>query len=90
MVYLQLYFPLKEYNKKKKYKSPIRDKFVSYHLEQYDVKKVRKKKIVRGLLPSFIHSIDASLMRLIIIDIYDNTNHIINHLHDFCHQDEQP
>ena len=55
---------------------------MSYHFEEFDSYKIRKGKILVGVLPSFIHSIDAALMRLIIIDVFNSSKYIINHLHD--------
>ena len=72
----------KNSNVKKKYKSPINGEFISYHYEELNINEMRKDKLQRGVLPSFIHSIDASLMRLIIIEVYENCGQIINHLHD--------
>ena len=56
--------------------------FKSYHYEEFDTNKMKINKLLLGVLPSFIHSIDGALMRLIIIDVYENCGHIINHLHD--------
>jgi len=72
----------KKNNKKKKYKSPITGQFKSYHYEEFNTNEIKKHKLLLGALPSFIHSIDAGLMRLIIIDVFESCGYIINHLHD--------
>lgn len=78
-------FPKKKKNKsntKKKFKSPLTDEFKSYHFEEFETTETQKQKILTGILPSFIHSIDGAIMRLIIVDVYENNQYIINHLHD--------
>jgi hypothetical protein len=41
-----------------------------------------KTKHLKSFLPHLIHSIDAAIMRLIIMGIYKKNGYIINHLHD--------
>lgn len=50
--------------------------------DSFDHMKYDTKKIVKSLMPNLIHSVDASIMRLIINRVYDNEKYVINHLHD--------
>jgi hypothetical protein len=38
--------------------------------------------VLLGFLAALIHSIDGGIMRMIIMDMYENHNYIISHLHD--------
>jgi DNA-dependent RNA polymerase len=67
---------------KKKFKSVITGAWVSYSVVPYDTGKHDINKSVTGLLPSFIHSMDGAIMRMIIRMIYYKHGYIINHLHD--------
>ena len=62
--------------------SPITDKRVPYSIKKSNNYKIDKHKMLSSFLPSYIHSIDGSIMRLIIIKIKEKTGYVISHLHD--------
>lgn len=72
---------------KKKFKDPVKESFVSYHINTYDTNKINKKKMITSFIPNYIHSFDAGVMRIIIEGVYRKSGYIINHLHDSiqCH-----
>jgi hypothetical protein len=67
---------------KNKYKSVLVDIYISYSNKRYEEEKSDVHKTVVGLIPSFIHSLDAAIMRKIINKVYIDNKYIINHLHD--------
>lgn len=69
-------------NLKKKYSSPLSGNPVNYDAKKMLVDKKDKRKMLSGFLPSYIHSIDGAIMRLILLNIYDKEKYIITHLHD--------
>ena len=75
-------FYTKNITKKKKYKSMTCNGYKSYSERVIDTERSDVKKVIRGLIPSLIHSMDGSIIRLIINRVYDEHKYIINHLHD--------
>lgn len=69
-------------NSKIKVVNPITNENRSIHYTYYNNDKVNTRKIIDGMIPSLIHSIDGAIMRIIIIDIHSKNNYVINHLHD--------
>lgn len=69
-------------NNKIKVKNPVTKLYEGLHLNILDPRGTNNRKTIAGMLPSFIHSVDGSIMRLLILDIYKKNNYIINHLHD--------
>lgn len=69
-------------NAKIKYLDPITNQHLSVAHKVYNSDDIKIQKIILGLLPNLIHSIDGAIMRLIINDVYNETDYIINHLHD--------
>ena len=41
-----------------------------------------EKRHMRNFMPNFVHSIDATIMRMFIIKVFKKTKYRINHLHD--------
>ena len=78
-------FTTKKHNngvEKRKFKSAITEENISYSLKTYDTNTIDMRKIILGLLPSLIHSIDGAIMRMIIVEVNTRYNYTINHLHD--------
>lgn len=73
--------PLK-INNKIKVKNPVTKLYEGLHLNLLDPRGTNKKKTIAGMLPSLIHSVDGSIMRLLILNVYEKDGYIINHLHD--------
>jgi len=73
----QIYYSKNLSQKKRKYKDPITNEYLSYHINSYDINKIDKRKIILGFLPNFIHSIDASVMRIIIYGVKKKKKNIL-------------
>jgi hypothetical protein len=67
----------------RKFRCEITGKFSSYRAIKYCFNDKDTRKILSGVLASYLHSVDGAIMRLIIEDIYDSSNnYVISHLHD--------
>jgi len=72
----------------KTYYNPVTGSSKSYKLgfEQdnpsFKAKKRRVSKLLSSAFPNIMHSIDAAVMRLIIIKVYEKTGYRVSHLHD--------
>jgi DNA-directed RNA polymerase len=69
----------------------MKDLFINHRLQEVidpmlekksSIQKKNKKKMIKSFLPSFIHSLDGALMRIIIEKLYIKSKYIITHLHD--------
>jgi hypothetical protein len=65
-----------------KKKIKYEDNWHSYHFQNFEENVNDVSKIKQGLIPSIIHSIDASIMRFIMNSVDEKSGYIINHLHD--------
>lgn len=78
---------------KKKYLCPISEEYKSFDSHKLDSESINKSDCIRSFMPGIIHSLDASIMRMLIISIYNNSvkvlnrnnNYVINHVHDCLH-----
>lgn len=77
-----VYKKIHDANTRIKVTHPLTKERVSVSHSPLDINNINVKKILAGMLPHLIHSIDGSLMRKIIIEVYENKKYIINHLHD--------
>jgi hypothetical protein len=74
-------------SKKKSYYNPWTAKHTSYrdYVTQFDEEGVKLRSYTKhasSFMPHFIHSIDAAVMRIIILRMKKRHNYVINHLHD--------
>jgi hypothetical protein len=72
----------REINERPFYQSPVTGSNRSYARKKSSIQKKNKKKMIKSFLPSFIHSLDGALMRIIIEKLYIKSKYIITHLHD--------
>jgi DNA-dependent RNA polymerase len=72
------------FNKKqevRKVKNPITKNFESFRYKNILRDKNDNMKMMKSFLPNFIHSMDATFLRLVILEMYYK-GYIINHVHD--------
>lgn len=65
-----------------KYQSPITSRYKSFRSRKKMIDEANIQKMVISFLPSYIHSIDGGIMRLLISMMYEKHKYIITHLHD--------
>lgn len=65
-----------------KFKSHFLKKFIPHKVKKLETGNIDIKKMETSFIPGLIHSIDASIMRFLILKIYYKNNYIINHVHD--------
>ena len=75
-------FTVTKKSTKDKYVHPISGGYIDYRRYIAETEKLDQSKMVRGFIPGFIHSIDAAIMRKILIEVYESINYLIVHLHD--------
>lgn len=80
-----VYTKVKKKFSKKKYLSPITNKYKSFDSKKIELNDIEKKECVRTFLPGIIHSLDASIMRMIIKEVFKETGYVVNHVHDCIH-----
>lgn len=76
------FFPTWEKKQRQRtFHSGLNNKTMKYRENVY-TKKLNIRKMILGFLANYIHSLDAALLRLIILEIKKTCNYVVSHLHD--------